>query len=350
VSSARPLISTQILVHVVERVAARGVDPAPLLEACSLSRASLHDVEQMVPLAHYVRFMEWAAQRLTDPYFGLHAAQHGDAGTLGAISFLFMSAPTLRDAFSSFIQFLGVIQEGTLLEMQPDQDGVRFVYQITDSRISPRRQDAEYSIAAMYQLIAQYLARQFRPREIYFEHARLGTPQVYADYFGCPVFFGQPTNAVVFDRAVLDARSPRLSTRLYGIITAQLQAAMQERGARVSYTAQVRRLLTEERLSGPVQIGEIAPLLALTPSALARRLAKEEQSFRDILQERRMEVAARLVREGDRAISDIALSVGYAENASFSRAFRRRFGQTAAQVRESSRRAEVQKRYVRLPP
>jgi AraC-like DNA-binding protein len=344
VSTTRPLISTQILVHVVDRVAARGVDPGPLLEACALSRASLHDVEQMVPLASYIRFMEWASQRLTDPYFGLHAAQGGDAGALGALSFLFMSAPTLRDAFASLIQFLGVMQEGTLLEMQTPPEGARFVYQITDSRIAQRRQDAEYSIAAMYQLIRQYVARQFRPREICFEHTRLGSPKVYADYFGCPVFFSQPVNAVVFDRAMLDARSPPLSGRLYGIISAQLQAAMQARAGRQCHAAQVRRLLSEERLAAPVKIGDIAALLGLSPYALARRLADEGESFRNILQDRRMEVAARLVREGDRAISDIALSVGYAENASFSRAFRRCFGQSAEQARIAARRQTDQNR------
>lgn len=326
-------ISTQILVPVVDHAASKGLDARPWLSGRGLGPDALADVERMVPLADYIRFMEWAAERLGDPFFGLHAAESGDAGALGALSFLFMSAPTLREAFGGFIQYLSVLQEATRLMLEPDQGGVRFVYQLEDGRIFPRRQDAEYSIASMFQLINRYLAGRFRPREIYFEHDRAGAYAAYAQYFGCEVFFRQPTNAIVFDHDVLAARSPRLSTRLYGLISAQLSAAMQARDQPTDWSTRVRRALTEERLAASTKIADIAAVLEVSAAALARRLAGEGTSFRELLSARRMEVAERLLREGGRPIGEIALALGYAENASFSRAFRRRFGVTAERWR-----------------
>lgn len=335
-------ISTQILVHIVDQVEKRGFDADSLLTHCRLSRRDLTDVERMAPLDEYVRFFELAAQTLQDPHFGLHAAQGGDLGALGALSFLFMSAPTLREAFNSFTQFLNVIQEGTRIDITSAPEGVRFAYQLTDSRITPRRQDAEYSIAAMYQLINAYMAGAFTPIEVYFEHDRIGAYETYAHYFRCEVFFGQATNAILFDKTILAARSPRLSTRLYGLISAQLNSAMQERGKSLSMTDRVNQELSEDRIAKGVTIHDVASLLNYSTSALSRRLADEGVSFRDLLVARRIALAERLLQESEQPINDIALRVGYSEAASFSRAFKRTTGDTAERFRLNARRLRHQ--------
>ncbi|QUD88648.1 AraC family transcriptional regulator [Phenylobacterium montanum] len=331
-----PRISTQILVHVVDQIRARGVDPGDLLRSHGVSAAALDDIELMAPLATYVALFEKAAAAVGDPHFGLKAAQATDAGALGALSFMFMSAPTLREALAGFTRFLDVLQEGTLLEVRPQGTQLTIAYQIRDSRITARRQDAEYSIGSTYHLIKEY-ARRFTPIEVYFEHERVGAYQVYADYFGCDVFFGQPLNAIVFNAEILDARSPRLSTRLYPIVTAHLQAAMSERGTPSRLSERVSRLLTDARIARSVTAEEIAGELQLSVHAMGRRLAVEGMSFRKLLLDRRMEAACRLLQEGAAPIGEVSLRLGYGENASFTRAFRRKFGLTPDQFRRGER-------------
>jgi AraC-like DNA-binding protein len=326
-------VSTQILLHVVDQLTQRGVNPAGLLAEAGIDRAWLSDIDRMVALRTYVRFFERAAEALGDVHFGLHAADAEDAGALGALSFLFMSAPTLREAFASFVQYLNVMQEGTLMELRRAANHIHFVYQLRDSQITPRRQDTEYSIATIFSLVNQYIPRQFVPLEIYFEHDRLGAYETYRQYFGCEVYFGQPTNAIVFDPGILDTRSPRLSARLYPIISAHLQAAMTHRARPVRLSDRVGLALTDEVLSRAVTMAEIAERLNLSASSLARRLAREQLTFRDVLGRRRMESAARLLLESEARIGEIALRVGYGENASFTRAFRARTGLTPGQYR-----------------
>lgn len=337
-ASEIPRISTQILVHVVDQIRERGIDPSGLLRGLGISAAALADIEQLVPLAAYVDLFERAALAVGDPHFGLKAAQAGDAAALGALSFLFMSAPTLGEALVSFTQFLGVLQEATLLEVRRHPSHVTIAYQILDSRIGARRQDAEYSIGSTYHLIKQY-TQAFTPLEVYFEHERAGAYHVYADYFGCDVFFGQSINAVVFDSKILEARSPRLSTRLFPIVTAHLQAAMSERETSPRYRDRVSRLLTDARIAEGVSAEDVAEALQLSVHALGRRLTAEGTCFRDLLLARRMEAARRLLLESNTPIGELSLRVGYGENASFTRAFRRWFGRSPDQFRRDARRA-----------
>jgi AraC-like DNA-binding protein len=226
------------------------------------------------------------------------------------------------------------------MELRPGAAGaMHFVYQLRGHEITPRRQDSEYSIAATFRLVDQYMPGRFKPREIYFEHERRGAYQIYADYFGCDVFFGQTINAIVFDPAILSTRSPRLSTRLYPIISAHLQSAMTHRTGAARIADQVGLCLTDEILGGRVTIAQVAARLGLSATALARRLAAEGASFREVLGARRMASAERLLLESRAPISEIALRLGYGENASFTRAFRRHGGQTPEQFRVAARRA-----------
>jgi AraC-like DNA-binding protein len=72
----------------------------------------------------------------------------------------------------------------------------------------------------------------------------------------------------------------------------------------------------------------------LSAPTLHRRLTAEGSGWRKLLNEHRMDVAARLLRTSRRNISAIALDVGFAESASFTRAFVRHFGVSPGRYRK----------------
>jgi AraC-like DNA-binding protein len=334
-ASEHPRVSNQIVLPIAEHLAARGLPVERLLAREGLVMDRLFEVEATTPLSAYVAFLESAAETSRDPHLGLTLARTLDAGAIGALSFLFMSAPTLREAFAGFVRFLAAMQDDTQMELRISPEGVKFIYQLRDERIVHRRQDAEYSIAATLGLIDGYVQSGFRPKEIYFEHERVGPYEVYAHYFGCDVYFGQNVNAILFDKAWLDFRSPRISARLFPILTAHLQRAMREKDAPRTLADEVAFALTEGDLETGVTLKDMAVRLGLSERTLARRLAGEGTNFRDLLTERRMMTAERLLAEGRRSVGEIALLVGYGENASFTRAFRAARGQSPRAYRRS---------------
>ena len=122
-------------------------------------------------------------------------------------------------------------------------------------------------------LIEDYVGTGFRPKEIYFEHERVGAYDLYAHYFGCDVFFGQNTNAILFDTSWLDFRSARISARLYPILSSHLERAMVEKDAPRSVSEEVALALSEVDLERGVSQEAIAERLGLSIRTLARRLA-----------------------------------------------------------------------------
>jgi AraC-like DNA-binding protein len=334
----QPTISAQIVRHVRDCLELAGVDSAPLLAQHGIALGQAEDHDQVALLADYVSFFESAAIAAGNPHFGLHAGKVMSAGGLGPLSFLFLSAPTLAKAFQTFTEYLDAMQESTFNAFAVERTVCHFTYAIRDDGIAPRRQDSEYSIAVMCNLVRQYLGTRSRPAEVHFEHERQGTLALYESYFDCPVYFEQPHNRLYLPKELLGRSSTALSSELFPIIAGHLRARMQEHDEGQSVTDQVRDLLMAHSSDSLPGLDAAAKRFGWSRATLLRKLRREGMRFGDLAAERRLGFARSLLIGSTRSIADIALASGYAETASFTRAFRRSAGLTPSQWRKSGDR------------
>ena len=330
---ADPSISAQFLRHVANCVELTGRAPDGLLADIGLTRGELDDPERLIRLADFLSFFEHAAVLAANPHFGLHAGRLAGSDSLGPLSFLFLSAPTLRQAFASFTRYLGTMQQASRNAFREGARWATFEYRVLDEALTRRRQDAEYSLGATYSLARQFTAGALTLSDVRFEHEMVGDYARYRDYFGCEVFFDQPGNSFSFEVAFLDLAGKALSPALHPIIEDHLRhrAHGTEPAGRV--VGQINALLAAAPSDAPPSLNDVARSLGLSPASLARQLKARDTSWRTLLTQHRMAIAARLLRQGRRDIADIALAVGYAESASFIRAFARHFGTTPLRYR-----------------
>ena len=75
---------------------------------------------------------------------------------------------------------------------------MRLEYQIYSSEIVERRQDAELSLGMFANVIRDCGGSRWAPVEVHFEHARPEFWREHETAFDAPVYFSQPTNALVF--------------------------------------------------------------------------------------------------------------------------------------------------------
>jgi len=336
-----PTISTQIIRHVRDCLELAGVFSPELLEQHGISAQLVDDRDSHVLLADYVRFFEAAAHAAGNPYFGLQAARLMSADGLGPLSFLFLSAPTLGQAFLTFTEYLNTMQEATFNGFAEEADTCHFSYAIQDPAISSRRQDAEYSIGVMCNLVRQYLGRNSPPHEVHFEHQRQGSLSTYESYFGCPVFFEQPHNRLYLLAELLDRDSRALSPELFPIIAGHLRLRMHGQEIAMTTADRVLSVLLATSPESLPGLDDMASTLGWSRATLIRRLRKENVRFGQLVDERRLEFAKQLLIGSSRSIADIALAAGYSETASFTRAFMRLSGNTPSTWRRAKKSPPV---------
>jgi AraC-like DNA-binding protein len=99
---------------------------------------------------------------------------------------------------------------------------------------------------------------------------------------------------------------------------------------------EIVRVLEDSPLDKTPTLEAVAALMGVSAATLNRRLRAEGLRWRDLVNDRRMHAAARLLRQSQRDIADIALAVGFAESSSFVRRFGRHFGTTPQRFRKGA--------------
>jgi AraC-like DNA-binding protein len=190
----------------------------------------------------------------------------------------------------------------------------------------------------MYNLTRLYSGGKAELGHVCFEHKQAGRYSVYRDVFGCEVSFEQPFNALIFRREGFNLRTRRRSHVLNPILASHLDALSADRAFARDYKTRVAGIIDAQLAAGNCSQAEVAEKLGLSVSTLARRLRAEGVRFRDLLAARRLETAERLLIQDESRVAGVALATGYAEAASFSRAFRRRTQLSPTQYRRGARR------------
>jgi AraC-like DNA-binding protein len=98
----------------------------------------------------------------------------------------------------------------------------------------------------------------------------------------------------------------------------------------------LRRVLKRHRAGGWLTIMQMADLAGVSVRTLQRRLATDGQTYAQVVDQTRAEIAVELLRDTDRTRGEIAAELGYSEPNNFARAFKRWTGETPDQFRARS--------------
>lgn len=90
-------------------VRSHGGDPISLLERHDIDPALIRDPEHFIDCKSFVDLFEYSSGSLNNPLFGLQLAQLQDSEVFGCVAALCRAASTVREAVTSFIDFIPVI-------------------------------------------------------------------------------------------------------------------------------------------------------------------------------------------------------------------------------------------------
>jgi AraC-like DNA-binding protein len=321
-----PTIRANLLAPILDALSARGHDTVALLRGQTLPHTHPIDPYQLIPLAKYVALFEQAADLLQDPFLGLKLGRAFRPELLGPLGFMFQASVDLCHALQQLSAYVNVWQSGTHLELISGADTADCIYQIDDPLLRPRRQDAEYSMASICSLIRNFLGDNWAPLEVHLEHANPAADhhaaRAYAQAFHAPVFFAQNLNRLVIRQS--DLRRPGVSSdrSMVPFMERHLHDLARESREPESLSRQVNYLIARRIGLGPLSLPAIAAELGLPPRSFQRRLAEERTTFRRLVRDQRRSIAESLMKNRSTTVTAVAHTVGYAETAVLSRAFK----------------------------
>ena len=169
-------------------------------------------------------------------------------------------------------------------------------------------------------------------------HRRAGLPPKIRAFFGCDVTFGSDVDEIVYPGHVKSVACVNADPYLNSLLLKYCEEALKSRRTRSdSWRFRVENTIASLLPHGQADASEIAKRLGVSQRTLARRLASEGQTFGDVLNGLRFDLARRYLEEHDLQISKVAWLLGYQETSAFYHAFKRWTDQAPRELRSASR-------------
>lgn len=327
--------------HVLNTAEQYGCDGELLLNEIGLQRERLADPILRIPMHQLRALLELSVRMSGLPHFGLlvgAAVRPGSYGVLGAVS---MTSATLGESMSMIRRFGKIVFDSPSSQTHIVIGDGRVL--LEDQRITelePYCACQQDAVLAGWTAFGRWLIGSSAPLlEVQMIHAAQGDAALYDEFFGCPVQFNAPRNALVFPEAMLAARIQGADPRTHKSLLLEADLQLGRSYAPLSVIGRLRALLIEHMPGGEVSLDALASELAMSPRTLQRKLAAEGESFSQVLETMRMELADHYLRRTDSSVMEIALMLGFSQASAFSHAFRQSRGISPADFRKTLRSA-----------
>lgn len=330
-------LSVQLVRVIVAYAASRGVPPAALLDPVGLAEDDLLDVDGRVPAATMVRLWALAPELAREPDFGLLLGEATGPAGAPLLTKLFLAHRTLGDGLARVVHYLRVANDVNGIEREDDGAVVRLWFTDMDPALPLPRHAAEYGMASLVAIARGAAGDDLCPLSVAFAHPIPEATAAHARVFRAKVTFGGARTELAFRRVDLERPMKSHDPLLVELLEHQAQKALERLPERPTFTQRVRGAVVKLLPSGNADLDGVADHLRTTPRTLQRWLREEGTSFQAVRGDAQRSLAELFLRERDHTIAEVALLVGFSDQAAFHKAFVRWTGTTPARARGAPR-------------
>ena len=188
-------------------------------------------------------------------------------------------------------------------------------------------------MAAVAAISDEVSTTAFKPLAVHFKHPARGDRAIYENHFGCPVHFETKRDALEISPESLRVPNRLGDETIARFFDQHLEAALASLPDDSNLEKRVRLAVAQLLSEGVPPLSLVATKLGLSARTLQRRLADQGQSFQNLVDQSRRELARQLLTETNYSLAEIAFLTGFAEQSGFNRAFKRWEGQTPRSYR-----------------
>ncbi len=310
-----------------------GFDTAAIRRLPGLHGRNLEDPDALFPESALGEAWRLAASVARDDALGLHLAERMPRGALDLVEYSFRASETLAAALERLAHYGRLLNDRLAMRALAGSRGLRFLVGEADGRPLDR-QRAELSLGLVLRLARETTLAELAPVEASFAHQAPEDVSEHRRFFRAPLRFSAGVSELAFSRADADRPLRSADDALAAVVRRRLEKLLAHRGRQeTGSAARVRQLLIGELGLVRASSAAVARRLGLSTRTLARRLANEGTSFREILDGVRGETAMALLRDPAPGVAEIAFFLGYSEPAAFHRSFKRWTGETPVAYR-----------------
>jgi AraC-like DNA-binding protein len=308
-----------------------GEDPAEIFDSVGIDPTTLRESNARLPVAACNAAWLRASTRIHDPAFGVHYGEHWRPAMFGSLGYAWLASVSLRRALHRASEYFDMLIERGSLEVKDLDDGQVLVALSYRGNAFTLPALADSLLSTLVKLCRISCGDDFNPSEILLFHSAPPDPSAYFSYFKCPVRFDADVDGIVLPQAILDEPLPGGNKAIAAMIDQETVRYLGQLD-RSKVVERVQAAITERLASGRVASETVAADLHVSNRTLNRQLQAEGTTFKAVMDKTRQKLADAYLAESQ-SITQIAFSLGFSDQTSFTRAYKRWTGQTPSEAR-----------------
>jgi AraC-like DNA-binding protein len=317
---------TLIAQHFVAALFTCGVTPQQLL-AVRARVAGVHGAtESDAPGPLALQTYGAALVEVTgDPYLGLRVAALVPEGSTGIMEYIFLTAPSIRATEELHQRLAGLAQEYVLHRVRDDHTLCHVELVLPDGLcMAPLLED--YRLGRMVRGVRRALRQpSFQPARVCSTHA---APRELAPYHqtfgrGTELSFAQPLAGMALPSPLANQPLPTSDAVLHAILLRVAGQMLEAIPEPATIAGRVRERLVEALQAGRPSLQRVSKQLGMSERTLRRRLADEQTSFAEQLDQVRAALARVLVQGPDASEKELTRRLGFESTSALRRARKR---------------------------
>lgn len=325
-------------VHLLLRLAGEvGVDMERVFRETRFDESLLEDSGARITLSQLNTLWQKVESLNRDPDMGLKLGQLACNYPSHSLLALYFVAPTVRKAIETLCSHYDIINDMIVPEffINGSDAVIRLNFRITDYIYTRHMSEGFLSFYAS--LLSRLTEGRLGLTSVHFTHATPDSTDMHDSVFKAPVSFDNQWNELVFPEKDLELPLYFFNRELFSRLEEQIAEIKKNVLNKNTVSRLVETVIKETYPVFITDIHHVSKTLNISARTLQKRLSAESTSFRKILEQVREKQARHLLLNTDLPLSDLSSILGYAEQSSFTRAFRQWTGVTPGEYRVNCR-------------
>ncbi len=301
-----------------------GLDPKQALEAITLNQ--------------YYQLLALSAPKLREQGFFLQLGQCFDISDAGVLGYASLSVDNLRQSWELTDRNYALYPHPLTAQRIIDAHSVSLRLNTPAKAIHDSRYLQEEWLSATWKWMYQRLPDIANSTQL---TVKLAYPQPsygkqYANIFPGKVLFNQAYSELCFPLSWYDIPFPTANPATAALCQQQCLLIMNQLASQTDVVEQVQRLLLLSPQRELPKLEQMAQHFHLPSHSFHRQLKKSGMTYRQIVNEVKMELAKDYLAKTTLPLQEISYLLGYEHAANFYRAFKQQLGMTATTFRNRS--------------
>ena len=282
---------------------------------------ALEDLDNFIPSHRFWRFLIDTALSQDIPDLGFHVGQKYGANCADPhLTDLLVRSPTLYQGLTKASELINstVSHCQVGFAQPPLSQYTRFFHSPScDAKNPAIEQIGWYGILTLIGMARVFLGSEWRPNEIGIMVSHPPSRFIREQFAGTRIRLAQPYSWIALDNTQLSLPPPGHQD------AASESVYLRHEALSPDFIGSLKQVLHSYVCEKQLTVDFITEACDMSKRSLQRRLAENGTHYSAVLDEVRFDVAKRMLRDGNKSISNISELLGYSDATHFARAFRR---------------------------